>query len=189
MLETTSAPNATTNAAPEPSRRPRPATLRLIGVWLAVLAVLAGFGTASAFAGEADRPVASSSLAGVWDLTVTVHTPDGGTSVTTPRFTFAPDHKLSAQGPPDSSGNPLYVAKGYWNENSDDTIAFYITHSGASEGGAIPGTVEAVHIGKISGKRFSTAAYAFVTDKPGDAPIGPINVDSTGTWVSAAPAS
>ncbi|MET8208034.1 hypothetical protein ABZT51_18605 [Streptomyces sp. NPDC005373] len=189
MPETTSAPEGTTLTAPEPSRSKHPFTLWTIGVWLAVLAVLAGFGVASAAAAEGDaaRPGANVSLVGVWDLTVTVHTPDGGTSVTTPRFTFNPDHKLSAQGPPDSTGAPLYVAKGYWNQKADGTISFYITHQGASEGGAIPGTVEAVHLGRITGKTFNTVAYAFVTETPGAAPIGPIDVGSTATWVSSAP--
>lgn len=189
MPETTSAPEGTTFPVAAPPRRPRPAALRLLGVLLAVLAVLAGVGTASASPAHVHHEVGNKPLAGVWDLTVTVHLPDGGTSVTTPRFTFTPDHKLTAVGPPDDSGSPLYAATGYWNQRSDGTVAFYITHGGASEGGAIPGTVQAEHIGKITGTHFRTAAYAFVFTQPGAAPEGPIAVDSKATWVSPVPAS
>ncbi|MET7370569.1 hypothetical protein ABZS61_32855 [Streptomyces sp. NPDC005566] len=186
MPETTSAPAGAT--LPAPSRRPRPVTLQVLGVWLAVLAVLAGFGTASAAAGETARhPRAPLSLAGVWDLTVNVHAPDG-VSTTTPRFVFRADHQLSAEGPPDENGEPLYEATGFWTEKKDGTIAFYITHGGA-EGGAVLGNVQAVHMGRISGRTFSTSAYAFVTVSEAGPPQGPINVDSTATRVSAAPAS
>jgi hypothetical protein len=188
MPETTSAPEGTTSSVPAPSRRP--AALRLLGALLAVLAVLAGVGTASASpAARAHHHVVNKPLTGVWDLTVTVHLPDGTTSVTDPRFTFTADHKLTAEGPPDDSGSPLYAATGYWNEKSDGTIALYITHGGASEGGAIPGTVQAEHVGRINGKHFSTDAFAFVFTAPGAAPEGPIHVDSTATWVSAVPAA
>ncbi|MEU3557274.1 hypothetical protein [Streptomyces fragilis] len=177
-----------TYPAAAPTRRPRPATLRLLGVLFAVLTVLTGVGTASAAPAPVHQLVRNKPLAGVWDLTVTVHLPDGTTSVTTPRFTFAPDHKLSAQGPPDDAGSPLYAATGYWQDRGDGTVAFYITHGGA-DGGAIPGTVQAVHLGKISGARFSTQAHAFVFVEAGVPPQGPIEVDSTATWVSPPPAS
>ncbi|MFF7335526.1 hypothetical protein ACIQU5_32945 [Streptomyces sp. NPDC090306] len=191
MPENTSAPEGTTSSVPAPSRRP--AALRLLGVLLAVLAVLTGVGTASAspavHAHAVHHQVKNKPLTGVWDLIVTVHLPDGTSSVTDPRFTFTPDHKLTAEGPPDASGDPLYAATGYWNESADGSIALYITHGGASEGGAIPGTVQAEHIGKIKGKHFSTDAYAFVFTAPGAAPEGPIHVDSTATWVSPVPAA
>ncbi|RVU16068.1 hypothetical protein EOT10_37430 [Streptomyces antnestii] len=189
MPEIPSAPEGTTLTSPAPSRLSRPVALRVIGVWLAVLALLAGFGVASASAGETARPGTNVSLAGVWDLTVTIHTPDGGTSVVNARFTFTPDHQLSAPGPLDENGQPMYTERGFWNARSDGTISFYIAHPGVPVGGAVPGDVQAVHLGRISGKSFSTVAYAFVTDKPGGVPQGPISVDTTADWVSPVPSS
>ncbi|MEU8710087.1 hypothetical protein [Streptomyces sp. NPDC048565] len=174
--------------APTVSRRSRPATLRILGIWLAVLAVLAGVGTASASAGETSRHrSAPTSLEGVWDLTVTVHAPDGP-ATTTPRFTFRADHQLSAEGPPEEDGAPQYEAQGFWNEKEDGTFAFYVTHPGRDDG-AILGSVQAVHMGKITGTHFSSVAYAFVTTSEDGAPEGPIDVDTTATWVSPLPAS
>ncbi|MFE4455556.1 hypothetical protein [Streptomyces sp. NPDC056796] len=188
MPETTSAPAGATSTAPAPSRRPRPVPMRVLGVWLAVLALLAGFGTASAAAGEkAHHPRARVSLAGVWDLTVNVHAPDG-ISTTTPRFVFLANHQLTAEGPPDGNGQPLYAATGFWTEKADGTIAFYINHGGA-EGGAIPGDVQAVHMGRITGRTFSTTAYAFVMVAANQPLQGPVDVDSTATRVSGLPAS
>ncbi|MEV7982597.1 hypothetical protein [Streptomyces sp. NPDC086519] len=190
MSETTSAPERPAHSAPAVSRRPRPVALRILGLWLAVLTVLVGTGgAAAATAGETSHHRAHRvSLAGVWDLTVNVHTPDGAVSTTTPRFTFHADHQLTAEGPIDDSGNPLYAASGFWNEREDGSFVFYVTHGGA-EGGVIPGVVQAVHMGRITGKTFTTVAYAFVTAHPGEAPEGPISVDSSGTWVSALPSS
>ncbi|MEV6264589.1 hypothetical protein AB0M42_28100 [Streptomyces sp. NPDC051784] len=187
MPETTSAPAGAT--LPAPSRRALPVPLRVLGVWLAVLTLLAGFGTASATAGESGRHprAAKVSLAGVWDLTVNVHAPDG-VSTTTPRFVFRADHQLTAEGPPDENGQPLYSARGFWTEKANGTIAFYINHGGA-EGGAIPGDVQAVHMGRISGRTFHTTAYAFVTVAPDQPLVGPVDVDSTATRVSGLPAS
>ncbi|MFE7409670.1 hypothetical protein [Streptomyces laurentii] len=193
MSETTKAPEhaALTPAPSAAPSRPRPIALRVLGVWLTVLAVLAG--TSAAAAANSDRrphheprPVA---LAGVWDVTVNVHTPDGQVSTTTPRFVFRADHQLTATGPLDDAGVPIYAATGFWNQNSDGSFVFYVTHGGVAEGGAVPGVVQAVHIGKITGKTFTTAAYAFVTAEPGQPLQGPISVDSSATWISALPAS
>ncbi|MFE3519037.1 hypothetical protein [Streptomyces sp. NPDC059166] len=185
MSENTTSPDHLARAG---THRPRPAVLRVIGVWLAVLAVLAGVGTASASAGESARHRSvPTSLEGVWDLTVTVHTPDGS-STTTPRFVFHADHQLSAEGPPDENGLPQYEAKGFWNEKKNGSFAFYVTHPGR-EDGAYLGSVQAVHMGKIRGTHFSSAAYAFVTTSENGAPQGPIDVDTKATWVSALPAS
>ncbi|BAU84026.1 hypothetical protein SLA_3112 [Streptomyces laurentii] len=180
-------------ATPRTPRTPRPIALRVLGVWLTVLAVLAGTSAAAAAtAGKRPHPrhggTAPVSLVGVWDLMVTVHTPDGGVSTNPTRFTFRADHQLTGDGPLDANGQPLFTETGFWNAKPDGTFALYITH-GSVEGGAIPGVVQAVHMGKISGKTLTTVAYAFVTTDPGQAPLGPIDVDSTGTWVSAVPAS
>lgn len=190
MSETTSAPERPTHSAPAGSRRPRPVALRILGVWLAVLAVLAGTGAAAAATGSgtSHHKLHQVSLAGVWNLTVNVHTPDGGVSTVHTQFVFHPDHQISADGPLDENGKPLFVETGFWNEHKDGSIAFYVTHGGAP-GGAIPGVVQAVHMGKITGRTFDTTAYAFVTAHEGEAPQGPISVDASGTWVSAAPSS
>lgn len=172
----------TRTAPPSSRRRTRHLTLRLVGVWLAMLAAVVGFGTANATAGDAKprRP----SLEGIWDLTVTVRTPDGGTSSTTPRFVFRPDHKLTAEGPPDGNGNPQYRATGFWNERNDGTFSFYVTHPGR-EDGAYLGTVQAVHLGRVTGGTFTTAAHAFVTTTAAGDTQGPITVSSSATRVSA----
>ncbi|MEU7059812.1 hypothetical protein [Streptomyces sp. NPDC046197] len=163
-------------------------TLRLLAVWLLLIAAVGGAGATGAMAepapaGAHARHHSCPSLEGVWDLTVTIVTPDGGTTSTTPRFIFHADHKLSAEGPPDTNGRPQYEAHGFWNENGNGTFAFYVTHPGRSDG-AYLGVVQAVHMGRIVGKTFSTHAYAFVTTSPGGEPQGPITVSSTATRVS-----
>jgi hypothetical protein len=151
---------------------------------LTVSAALAGTLTLSAAPSGAASKQAS--LAGTWDLTVSVTTPDGGAAVTTPRFEFTADHRLSAEGPKDSDGVPAYVAHGFWNEEPDGDIAFYIHHAGR-EDGAYLGAVQAEHMGHLNrkGSHFSTHAYAFTTQEDGTTQ-GPISVSTTATRVSNA---
>jgi hypothetical protein len=158
----------------------------MLGVWLLLIAAIGTAGVTSATAApqHAGHHSAHPSLEGVWDLTVTIVTPDGGSTSTTPRFVFHADHQLSAEGPPDTDGLPQYEAHGFWNEKSDGTFAFYVTHPGRADG-AYLGSVQAVHMGRIVGKHFSTKAYAFTITTPGGAPEGPINVSSTAVRVSS----
>ncbi|MER5898169.1 hypothetical protein [Streptomyces sp. NPDC001876] len=187
MPETTSAPaGATTGADTARRRPPRPITLRVLGVWLAVLAVLAGVGTASATAGETSgHQVRAVSLAGTWDLTVTVHTPDGD-SVAHSRFVFRADHQLTVEGPVGENGEPQFAGGGFWSDRKNGTFAFYVTHPPGPPGSPYPGKVEAVHMGRISGQRFVSEAYAFVTPDATVGPQGPIDVDATAVRVSSA---
>ncbi|MEU0130739.1 MULTISPECIES: hypothetical protein [unclassified Streptomyces] len=182
MSETTTAPGA------DGARRraPRPAALRLIGIWLAVLSVLAGAGTATATAGEGSaRHGRHVTLAGTWDLSVTVHSPDGD-SVTDSRFVFLPDHQLTVVGPVDGDGEPQFAGGGFWSDRSDGTFTFYVTHPPGPPGAPYPGKVEAVHLGRISGKHFTSSAHAFVTVEENGHPQGPIGVDATATRVRTA---
>ncbi|MER6025008.1 hypothetical protein [Streptomyces sp. NPDC001851] len=159
-------------------------TRRTLLASLTVSAAIAGALTLSA--APSGAAPATDSLVGTWDLTVSVTTPDGGTAVTTPRFVFAPDHRLSAEGPKDSDGVPAYVAHGFWNEDDRGDIAMYISHNGRPDG-AYLGAVQAEHIGHLSrhGTRFSTHAYAFTTQQDGTTQ-GPIPVSAQAVKVSDA---
>ncbi|EST27485.1 hypothetical protein [Streptomyces roseochromogenus] len=169
----------------EASRTRRtPRSRRALLAGLTVSAAIAGTLTLSAApSGAAPR---TDSLVGTWDLTVSVTKPDGSAAVTTPRFVFAPDHRLSAEGPKDSNGVPAYVAHGFWNEDDHGDIAMYISHSGRPDG-AYLGAVQAEHLGRLShhDTRFSTHAYAFTTQQDGTTQ-GPISVSSTAVKVSDA---
>ncbi|WP_217698411.1 hypothetical protein [Streptacidiphilus griseoplanus] len=161
--------------------RSRATAPRVLGGLLAMLALLVGFTLAPSSASAApDR-----TLTGTWDLTVTVWAPEGP-AVTTPTFHFHPDHTLNAEGPPDVDGGPQYAATGFWNTDPDGSFVMYITHGGRADG-AIPGMVQAVHMGKIRGHHFTSHADAFVLANPGDTSyIGPVTVTTVGTWVSSA---
>ena len=175
----------TTTAAPTRDRRIRRFRPRTLAVSLVLSAAIAGTLTLSAApSGAVARNNAT--LAGTWDLTVSVTTPDGGAAVTTPRFVFTPDHRLSAEGPKDGDGVPAYTAHGFWNEEPDGDIAFYINHAGRADG-AYLGAVQAEHMGHLTrhGTRFSSHAYAFTTQEDGTTQ-GPIAVSSTAVRVSDA---
>ncbi|WP_411080838.1 hypothetical protein [Streptomyces sp. cmx-18-6] len=188
MSETTSPPPRPTAGADGGRRRARrPAVLRLIGVWLAVLAVLTGVGTATATAGETSarhgkpaQHVKHVTLAGAWDLSVTVHSPDG-TTVTDSRFVFLPNHQLTVVGPVGDDGQPQFAGSGFWSERRDGTFTFYVTHPPGPPDAQYPGDVEAIHLGRISGKRFTSTAHAFVTVEENGSPQGPIAVEAVAT--------
>ncbi|WP_377270009.1 hypothetical protein [Peterkaempfera sp. SMS 1(5)a] len=164
-----------------PARR-RATAPRVLGGLLALMALLVGFGFGVAPSRASAAP--ERTLTGTWDLTVTVWAPQGP-SVTTPIFHFHPDHTLNAEGPPDVDGGPLYAATGFWDTDPNGSFVMYITHGGAAEGGAIPGMVQAIHMGKVRGHHLSSHADAFVLANPGDASyIGPVTVTTVGTWVS-----
>ncbi|WP_156724658.1 hypothetical protein [Streptomyces apocyni] len=166
-------------------RRPRTLTLRLLGVWLFLIATVLGTGTAASSTAQNTAP-SHSSLGGTWDLTVTVTTSDGDTSSTTPRFVFHPDHQLTATGPLGEDGEPEYRGTGFWKEMGNGTFSFYVTHPGR-EDGAYLGTVQAIHMGRITGSgfaTFATTAHAFVTLEEGGVPQGPISVRSVARRVS-----
>ncbi|MEU2712235.1 hypothetical protein [Streptomyces sp. NPDC007205] len=164
--------------------RRTPRSRRTLLASLTVSAAIAGALTLSA--APSGAAPGTDSLVGTWDLTVSVTTPDGGAAVTTPRFVFAPDHRLSAEGPKDSDGVPAYVAHGFWNEDDRGDIAMYINHNGRPDG-AYLGAVQAEHIGHLSrhGTRFSTHAYAFTTQQDGTTQ-GPISVSAQAVKVSDA---
>lgn len=197
--------------------------LRLLALWVTLIASLVGVGTATAVSpagppqgapaartAEAAHPADAGpahasgpahapgtarasdtaaaarpgrSLVGVWDLTVTVGT-GSDAAVTEPRFFFHADHRLTAEGPPDGSGQPEYLATGFWNARPDGSFAFYVTHPGGPEA-SHPGTIQGVHIGRITGRTFTTRAVAFTTDDATGQVDGPITVRSRGRWVPA----
>ncbi|WP_156724659.1 hypothetical protein [Streptomyces apocyni] len=167
-------------------RRPRRSlTLRVLGVWLLLVATVLGTGTAasstmpsdtSSTADRAATATARPSLAGTWDLTVVIHTPDGGIDVATPRFIFHPDHTLSAAAS-DEPGNPVDETTGFWKEKRNGTFSFYVMHPGGDDG-PYAETVQAVHLGRVTRSGFATSAHAFVTPENGGAPLGPITVRS-----------
>ena len=171
----TPAPAPVPPVAPPVRRRP---SLRTVGVAATLLAALLGFGLAPTTATAAAK---NDLLVGTWDLTVTVYAPTGP-SVTDPVFIFHPDHTFNATGPDGDTGNPIYAATGFWQESKDGHFSMYVTHGGA-EGGVIPGTVQAVHLGVVKKKHEHSSAIAFV-HSPDGSEIGPITVTSTGVKVS-----
>lgn len=175
--------------APTTSTRPRPrhVGLRVLGLWIAMVAAFIGVSAVPSNAVDhhpAAVRQAPKPLIGTWDLTVTVYAPDGA-ATTTPTFIFHEDHKLTADGPLDETGKPHYQATGYWNEGKNGTFTMYVTHPGAADG-AIVGTVRAIHLGRIQGTHFTTHAFAFVYDDAGVNIAGPITVTTSATWVSSA---
>jgi hypothetical protein len=167
----TPAPGPVPSEAPAARRRP---SLRKTGFLLVLLAGLLGFGLAPTTASAAAE---NDLLVGTWSLTVTVYAPTGP-SVTDPIFIFHPDHTFNAYGPDGDTGNPIYAATGFWTEAKDGSFSMYVTHGGA-EGGVIPGTVQAIHLGVVKNKHEHSSAYAFV-HSPDGSEIGPITVTSTG---------
>jgi hypothetical protein len=124
------------------------------------------------------------SLPGTWNITVTVQAPSGP-SVAADVFVFRPDHQLLMNGPAGPDGKPAFSGSGFWESEQDGSIAFYITHPSVNSG-PIPGSIQAIHQGRITGNGLSTHADAFVTN-PGDGGmIGPVTVTSEGTKVSDA---
>ncbi|WP_354643056.1 hypothetical protein [Kitasatospora camelliae] len=161
------------------SARPRTAQWRILGLLLALAFAVTGFVATPASADKAPR-----TLQGTWRLTVTVYAPTGP-AVTDPVFVFHADHTLNATGPIDETGQPAYRATGFWTNAKDGDIAFYITHPGRADG-AILGTVQAIHLGKLKGDKFSTKANAFVHQEEGAPLLGPITVTSEGAKLSDA---
>ncbi|MFF7354222.1 MULTISPECIES: hypothetical protein [Streptomyces] len=164
--------------------RPRRATLRALGLWLAlVAAVFTGAAAASTAAADPVSPAVSP--VGTWTTAVTIGTgPDAVTS--TSHFTFAADHTLTTDGAPGPDGTPQYPGSGYWTARPDGAFAFSITHGGpdvADSGGTYPGTVYAVHQGRIVGNTFTTTAVAFTVVEKTGARLGPITVSARGTRV------
>jgi hypothetical protein len=149
------------------------------------MAVL-GAGTATA-TGTADAEDRKPSPVGTWETRVTIGTgPDAMTA--TSHFVFAADHTLTTDGAPGADGRPQYPGTGYWTSREDGTFSFYITHAGPEESadGVYPGSVHAVHVGRIAGGRFTTTAVAFTRNEKTGALLGPISVSSEATRMPSA---
>jgi hypothetical protein len=160
--------------------RPRRATARALGTWLALAAAILT-GAASTAAAQQDSP--RPTPVGTWTTAVTVGTgPDAVTS--TSHFTFAADHTLTTDGAPGPDGNPQYPGSGYWESRPDGLFSFSITHGGpdvADGDGTYPGTVYAVHLGRVTGDSFRARAVAFTVVEKTGARVGPITVSARGT--------
>ncbi|MEU2712236.1 hypothetical protein [Streptomyces sp. NPDC007205] len=160
--------------------RPRRATLRALGLWLVLVAAVL---TGAASTASADEGSPAVSPVGTWTTAVTIGTgPDAVTS--TSHFTFAADHTLTTDGAPGPDGKPQYPGTGYWTARPDGSFAFSITHGGpdvADGGGTYPGTVYAVHQGRVCGDTFTTTAVAFTVVEKTGARLGPITVSARGT--------
>ncbi|MFE2428224.1 hypothetical protein ACFXJ5_15975 [Streptomyces sp. NPDC059373] len=179
-------PDSTATAVQSrPQPHPRHVGLRILGLWIAMVAAFVGVSAVPSHAAVEHHPaVVQKALAGTWDLTVTIQAPSGATT-TTARFVFHPDHKLTGDGGGlGDDGKPLFQATGFWNEGKNGAFSMYVTHPGAADG-AIIGTVRAIHLGQIRGTHFSTRAYAQVYDGADVNIAGPIAVSSVATWVSS----
>ncbi|MEC4015468.1 hypothetical protein [Streptomyces sp. H27-D2] len=159
----------------------RRATLRVLSLWIALIATLVGVGSATAEPSAA--PTRQVGLTGTWDVSVTVGTgPDASTGIA--HFVFRPDHKLTAEVDATPGGAPGYRATGYWNAKNDKRIAFYVTHPGSADS-SHPGVVQAVHMGKVSGRTFTTTAVAFAVNTQDGSTQGPITVSTEATRTPA----
>ncbi|MER7112514.1 hypothetical protein [Streptomyces sp. NPDC000229] len=168
-----------------PTSRTGRHSLRALGVWLALTVALVGAGTATATA-TTEAGSRQPALGGTWETTVTIGTGPGAAR-TVSRFSFAADHTLTTDGAPDENGNPEYPGSGYWTARPDGSFSFYITHDGPEEPaeGVYPGTVHAVHMGRVKGDTFTTTAVAFTKNEKTGALLGPVTVTSAATRVSA----
>ncbi|WP_336320152.1 hypothetical protein [Streptomyces lavendofoliae] len=173
------------NATLVPSARAGRRSLRTTGVWLAMTVALIGAGTATATA-TTEEGKRQPALTGTWETTVTIGTGPGAPR-TVSRFTFAADHTLTTDGAPDENGDPEYPGSGYWTTRPDGSFSFYITHDGPEEPaeGVYPGTVHAVHIGRVKGDTFTTTAVAFTKNEKTGALLGPVTVSSSADRVPA----
>ncbi|MDN3295396.1 hypothetical protein QWM81_15305 [Streptomyces ficellus] len=164
-------------------------SLRSVGVWLAMTVALVGAGTATATA-TTEAAHRKPTLVGTWETEVTIGT-GSGAARTVSRFSFAADHTLTTDGAPGENGDPEYPGSGYWTAGPDGSFSFYITHDGPEEPseGVYPGTVHAVHMGRLKGDKFITTAVAFTKNEKTGVQLGPVTVSSSATRVGPPGAS
>ncbi|MFJ9694837.1 hypothetical protein [Kitasatospora sp. NPDC101183] len=163
----------------------RPRRTRRLGYGAAVLAAALPLALLSLGAAPSEAEAhARRSLAGTWNVTVTVQAPSGP-SVAVDVFVFRPDHELVMDGPAGPDGKPYFTGTGFWESEQDGSIAFYITHP-TSDLGPIPGSIQAIHQGRITGTSLRTHAEAFVANPGSSALTGPVTVTAVGTKVSDA---
>ncbi|MCI0383435.1 hypothetical protein [Streptomyces sp. CNQ085] len=180
MPDTVTVPPAiSTPHAPGARRRVPP---RVLAVWFAVLTMLAGLFVTAADPGEARAHGRGPAITGAWEVAVTVGTgPDATTAVS--RFVFHENRTVTTDGTPDENGVPQYPGTGYWVAREGNAFSFYVTHPGPSEPaeGVFPGTVHAVHLGRVSGRGFTTTATAFTVLEQDGTVFGPVTVSARGT--------
>ncbi|WP_101255206.1 hypothetical protein [Streptomyces barkulensis] len=182
MPDTATIPPATaahSASAPGTRRRVPP---RVLAVWFAVLTVLTGLLVTAADSDQARAHGRGPAITGAWEVSVTVGTgPDATTAVS--RFVFHDDRTVTTDGTPDENGVPQYPGTGYWTARGKSTFSFYVTHPGPSEPaeGVFPGTVHAVHLGRLSGDTFTTTATAFTVLEQDGTVFGPVTVSARGT--------
>lgn len=162
-----------TISAKTPSPRRHPG-LRLLGMLAAVLLAFLGPGAAAA-----SGTVRPTTLAGEWDVRVSIYTQDPPL-VERAKFTFLADQKLDTLTLP-QQGDPL-PGEGIWQLEGRYTLAFWITHPHPDENGNTIGTTNAIHLGSIYGDRFTTKATGYIAMNDGSW-FGPVPVRTEGVRV------
>lgn len=145
--------------------------LRLLAMLAALLVVAAGPGSAAA-TGTAGQDA----LIGSWNVRISIFVQEPPLQETA-TFTFSADHKFT-------TSHTTLPGEGIWQSNGRHIFTFWIAHPHPEAANPI-GTTNALHLGRVSGQRFSTTATAYIVMLSDGSWLGPITVRTEGTRISS----